>query len=382
MSWPTVALREVAEIERNSVRPENIATGTRYLGLEHVESGGRIISSESVENGDLASSKFSFGPQHILYGKLRPYLAKIALPNFEGVCSTDILPVLPSERIEKNYLAHFLRQSSMVDYANNLSTGANLPRLSPKALAEFPIPLPPLEEQKRIAGILDQADALRRLRTRALDKLNTLGQAIFHEMFGAEAKASISTKAQTIGDFCNVSSGSTPSRKIAGNYGEAIPWVKTGEVNGRTILQTEEHVTEAGRDSARLKTYPTGTVLIAMYGQGKTRGQVGILGIDATTNQACAALVPKEEILPEFLFYQLRSSYERLREQGRGGNQPNLNAGMVKDFPIFVPSLERQAEFVSRVQCAELEVEKHIAFSVKLETLFAALQHRAFQGEL
>ncbi len=382
MSWPTVALREVADIERNSIKPEDIGTGTRYLGLEHVESGGRIISSEIVENGELASSKFSFNPRHILYGKLRPYLAKIALPDFEGVCSTDILPVLPSERIAKNYLAHFLRQSSMVNYANSRSTGANLPRLNPKALAEFPIPLPPLEEQKRIAGILDQADALRRLRTRALDKLNTLGQAIFHEMFGEEASAIIASRAQSIKDFCDVSSGSTPSRTIAEYYAGTIPWVKTGEVNGSTITETEECVSDIGRESARLKVYPAGTVLIAMYGQGKTRGQVGILGVQATTNQACAALIPKKEILSEFLFYQLRSSYNRLRDQGRGGNQPNLNASMVKDFPIFVPDLKEQARFVKRVHSAEKRAEELRACIAKHQALFASLQHRAFRGEL
>lgn len=263
-----------------------------------------------------------------------------------------------------------------------LNKSAAIPGLNRNDAYEKKIFLPPLEEQKRIAGILDQADTLRRLRTRALDKLDTLGQAIFHEMFGEEASVSIASKLQKIGDFCDVSSGSTPSRKEASYYDGAIPWVKTGEVNGRRIQETEESVSDEGMEAARLKLYPKGTVLIAMYGQGKTRGQVGILGLPATTNQACAALVPKEGILPEFLFYQLRSSYERLRDQGRGGNQPNLNAGMVKEFPIYVPDLERQAEFLNRVSLTEQHAKEHSASLLKLQMLFSSLQYRAFRGEL
>ncbi|WP_054107797.1 restriction endonuclease subunit S [Novosphingobium sp. AAP83] len=177
-------LGEVAAIERDGIAPEKIVAGTPYLGLEHIESGGRIISSEPVANGELASMKFQFGPEHLLYGKLRPYLAKIALPDFAGICSTDILPVKVGPDLDKRYLAYFLRQPRMVDFANSRSSGANLPRLSPKALADFQIPLPPLPEQRQIAAILDQTDALRRKRAEALSRLNALGQAIFYEMFG------------------------------------------------------------------------------------------------------------------------------------------------------------------------------------------------------
>src|SRR5438552_15580259 len=93
--WKTVALHEVATIERSAVQPDAISQGAAYLGLEHIESGGRILGAKSVDEGELASSKFKFTERHVLYGKLRPYLAKIACPDFSGICSTDILPILP-----------------------------------------------------------------------------------------------------------------------------------------------------------------------------------------------------------------------------------------------------------------------------------------------
>lgn len=360
MSWPIVALGEVAEIERNSVKPENIVSGTRYLGLEHIESGGRIISSETVKNGELASSKFNFGSRHILYGKLRPYLAKIALPNFDGVCSTDILPVLPSGRIEKNYLAHYLRQSHMVDYANSLATGANLPRLNPKALAEFPIPLPPLEEQKRIAGILDQADALRRLRTRALDKLNTLGQAIFHEMFGDVHSNKKGFKRVQLGEVIKVSSGQGLTAKD----------MKSGEFpvyggNGINGYHDEGPV-------------PANTIVI---------GRVGAYcGAVHTTKSQCwvtdNALVVRN-ILPVNTAY-LAAALElaELNQYAGRAAQPLVSGSRIYPVEILFPPIEAQDEF-ERVQAKSQHHKNLISESSgSIDNLFAALQHRAFRGDL
>ena len=182
--WRKVHLYKVAEIERNSIDPSAISDGTTYIGLENIETGGKFANVRSVSTGELASNKFVFTDKHVLYGKLRPYLAKVARPSFEGICSTDILPILPGEELDRDYLTHFLLQPSMIEMATSRSTGANLPRLSPKALAEFLIPLPPIAEQRRIAAILDKAEELRELRRQALRELDAIAQSIFIEMFG------------------------------------------------------------------------------------------------------------------------------------------------------------------------------------------------------
>lgn len=98
----------VAAIDRDIVEAPAITNGTLYVGLENIQSGGDIINVRPVDTGELASSKFAFSPKHLLYGKLRPYLAKIARPNFHGICSTDILPVLRGPKLDRNFLAHFL----------------------------------------------------------------------------------------------------------------------------------------------------------------------------------------------------------------------------------------------------------------------------------
>jgi type I restriction enzyme S subunit len=177
-------LGEIATIERDAIAPELIPTGTNYVGLENVTSEGEFVGVIQVNNGDLASTKFRFTKQHVLYGKLRPYLSKIARPDFSGVCSTDILPILPGGQVDRGYLYHFLRLPDMVELATSRSIGANLPRLSPSQLAAFEIPLPPLPEQKRIADILDKADGIRRKRQETISLTDRLIESAFFHLFG------------------------------------------------------------------------------------------------------------------------------------------------------------------------------------------------------
>ncbi|MEP0765944.1 MAG: restriction endonuclease subunit S [Fimbriimonadia bacterium] len=179
-----IKLGEVAEFARDGVLPNHIKSGTLFVGLENIKKGGGFEGVSTVDEGELASTKFAFTPKHVLYGKLRPYLAKIALPDFEGVCSTDIIPILPGPKLDRRYLAHYLLTPKMIALASDRAAGANLPRLSPRVLIDFPIPLPPIDEQRRIAAMLDKAEELRAKRRAAIALLDQLPQAIFLEMFG------------------------------------------------------------------------------------------------------------------------------------------------------------------------------------------------------
>lgn len=182
MIYRSEPLGQIATIEREAIAPKNIQSGARYVGLEHIESTG-ALQDVSVENGELASTKFSFTPEHILFGKLRPYLRKIARPEFSGICSTDIIPIKPSAKVDRGYLFHFLQLDEVVNKAASLATGINLPRLSPRILETFDVPLPPLDEQRRIAAALDQADDLRRKRREAIKSLRKLARGAFINLF-------------------------------------------------------------------------------------------------------------------------------------------------------------------------------------------------------
>ena len=154
-----------------------------------------------------------------------------------------------------------------------------------------------------------------------------------------------------IKDFTDVVSGGTPDRKNNA-YWEAgnIPWVKTTELHNNKISTVEECITEKGLNESSAKVVPEDTVLIAMYGQGKTRGMTAILEIPASTNQACACILPCEKVEPKYLWQYMIMSYDRLRNLAQGGNQPNLNGNMIKNFAVLVPPRELQLQFVQFVE--------------------------------
>ncbi len=387
MTWAAAKLSDVAKIERNGVDPTSIEPGTSYLGLEHIESGGRILGAQTVTNGELASTKFRFSSDHILYGKLRPYLAKIALPDFDGICSTDILPVKPGSKIDKRYLAYFLRQPSMVDYANGRSSGANLPRLSPKALADFEIPLPALDEQKRIAAILDQADALRRLRQRAIDRLNTLGQAIFHEMFGDAVKNPKGWDTVKLGDLCGV--GSSKRVFVSEFVEEGIPFYRGTEVGqlatGENIKPklniSEDHYHSLVQHSGKPEI---GDLLLpSICHDGR------IWRVDTNEpfyfkdGRVLWIKSHDTKINGDYLRNHLRNLFlHNYHSIASGTTFAELKIVNLKNLPLLNPPMDLQVEFADRISAAEAQRSEFENSKLAFDALFGTLQNRAFRGEL
>lgn len=149
-------------------------------------------------------------------------------------------------------------------------------------------------------------------------------------------------KVVAIKSIADVSSGNTPSRRKLEYWNGSIPWITTGELESGYVTASKECVTEKALKETALKLYHKGTVLIAMYGQGKTRGTAAVLGIEAAVNQACAALTVHSGC-SKFLFYQLQNSYHAIRRLSNTGNQENLNAEIIKNFKILWPDeLEQQ----------------------------------------
>ena len=262
MKWPTGALASVAVLDRQSIHPSEVDADTPYLGLEHLDRDGGIDCVETVESAGLKSNKFCFSDGHVLFGKLRPYLRKTVRPEFSGVCSTDIIPILPKDGLSRDYLFYFLRTPATVEWATSRCSGANLPRLSPKQLAALQILLPPLPEQKRLAGILDAADAVRAKRREALAQLDSLLQSTFLDMFGDPVTNPMGWDTSALGEVGEVITGNTPSRKRPEYYGEDIEWIKSDNINAPSFVLTEaeERLSVAGKAVAR--TSPSGSILV------------------------------------------------------------------------------------------------------------------------
>ena len=145
----------------------------------------------------------------------------------------------------------------------------------------------------------------------------------------------------TLEDIAQWGSGGTPSRKNSEYYDGLIPWIKTGELNQKIIVDTEEKITDLALQNSSAKIFPKGSVAVAMY--GATIGKTSILGMDAATNQACAVGIPNLEITTtEYLWHYLSSQKEDFIEAGKGGAQPNISQGVVKEWPLPLPPLNEQ----------------------------------------
>lgn len=251
-------------------------------------------------------------------------------------------------------------------------------------------------EQKAIATVLRYAEDALMQQSYLLKSLKELKTATMLQLFtcGLRGKTQQETElgfiplhweVDHLGTHHSVVSGGTPSR---GNpvfwTGGTIPWAKTTEVNYCVIGQTGEHITAEGLASSAAKLLPSGTILLAMYGQGVTRGRVAILGIEAACNQACAAITPKDDtVAPKFLYHFLAWRYEAIRELAHGGQQQNLNLDIVRDLNIAYPADPiEQLEIVEILDALDQKILLHKEKKSVLDELFRSLLNKLMTGEL
>lgn len=386
-----VALGELAEINprlsKGAIDSDHLVSFVPMAAVSELSKS--IVETKAKPYGEVSKGYTYFDNGDLIVAKITPCYENGKMALAEGLAhspafgSTEFHVIRPGERLLGRFLFHLLQSPAVrVSGKSRMKGAAGQKRVPPDFFKELKVPCPSLPEQKRIAAILDAADALRAKRRETLAQLDTLLQSTFLEMFGDPATNSRGWKIRTIGEFAQVGTGSTPSRKEPNNFNGEIPWVKSTEIDWKEIDGTSESVSELGRKVARLKLYPKGSVVLALYGQGKTRGKCGILGVDATINQACCALTAENEASNIFLFSYLKQSYSRLRGESRGGNQENLNLSIVRNFPIPAPPFEHRDRFASIVQSAEQQKSRLRAHLDELNTLFASLQARAFAGEL
>ena len=388
MKWPTGALDSIAILDRQSIHPSEAEAATPYLGLEHLDGDGGIDCIQTVGSAGLKSNKFQFSDRHVLFGKLRPYLRKIVRPEFSGVCSTDIIPILPKEGVSRDYLFYFLRTPDTVNLATSRCSGANLPRLSPKQLASFKIPLPPFAEQKRIAGILDAADALRATRREALAQLDTLLQSTFLDMFGDPVTNPMGWEAPALSEVTDeIYRYPTYFGIVYEN--EGVPEIR-GELigkGGKLDADPSElrFIAQVTSDKFPRTQLAAGDLVMSVRG---TIGKVGIVPAELTNANITANLIrisPARSIIdPVSLLHVALGPYflNQLSRASSSTTIKTIKALDLKVIPIPLPPLDLQRRFTAIVESVEQQTASQRAHLAELDTLFASLQSLAFRGDL
>lgn len=380
----------------------DVTDDTWVLELEDVEKeNSRIISRKTAKDRPFKSTKNRFESGNVLYGKLRPYLNKVVVADSAGVCTTEIIPLDAEPFVLNRYLFRWLKTRDFLNYVNEVSYGVNMPRLGTKDGVAAPFILPPLAEQKVIADKLDTLLAQVENTKARLERIPQILKRFRQSVLTAAVSGRLTEEWRdqngvsitswddlTVGGVAAVATGKTPSRKEPNYWTDGdIPWLTSASTSAIYTDSAEQFVTKSAVDACSLKIFPPGTLLLAMYGEGKTRGQVTELRLSATCNQACAAVTADEhKILRSYLKLRLLENYEETRKSAVGGAQPNLNLSKVRAIGIAIPDKEEQTEIVHQVDqlfahADRIEQQVNSALA-RVNNLTQSILAKAFRGEL
>lgn len=398
MSWPTVALGEVFEIARGgSPRPiEKFLTdapdGLNWVSISDATRSGKVIErterkikpeglakSRWVEPGDfLLSNSMSFG---------RPYIM-----GTNGCIHDGWLVLKPGKTaVDPNYLYHLLGSQPVFAQFAKRATGTTVKNLNTQIVSETEIPLPPLPEQRRMAAILDQADALRRLRRQSLSRLSDLGQAIFFEMFSDPVRNPRGWDKvpleQCVSQADDIRCGPFGTQLLKEEFAESgVPLWGIKQVNRGFSIPTLEFVSESkARLLSNYDILPGDIVMTRKGTVGNCAVYPDSFPPGIMHSDLLRARLDIRKCHPLFLSDQLHWSVDVERQIdliSGGAIMKGINVGKLKQIRVLLPPMEAQNTYVEKIQAARAEEKKMVDHAGKVDSIFASLQHRAFRGEL
>jgi type I restriction enzyme S subunit len=373
----TVKINNNGVILRDTEKGINIGTKKQF----RAKAGQFIISKIDARNG-------AFG---IIPDELDNAIVTNDFPLFD----------VNTKKINPHFLLLITTTKVFIKFAQSCSSGTtNRQRMDIDMFLNQKIPLPKLHEQDKIVSNylnkVKDADSLKKEAENLENKIEmyflselgisiddkkqrvkSIGLKIVNysdlvrwgvDFIGLKNNDDRIYKEVSINEVCKISSGGTPSRSRKDYYEQGnIPWVKTGELNNRILFDTEEKITDDALKNSSAKLYKKGSLLIAMY--GATIGKTAKLGVDASTNQACAVLfdINSSVVLTDYLWEYLQIQTDNLKKLAYGSAQPNLNAGIISNYPIPIPSLEKQTEIVNKIISIKKEVEFLMEKSTELK---------------
>ena len=322
--------------------------GYPIVGLEHLIS--EEITLTAWDEGSENTFTKMFRKGNVLFGRRRAYLKKAAVAPFDGICSGDITVIeAKPDRILPELLPFIIQNDALFDFAVGKSAGSLSPRVKWEHLKNYEFELPDMDKQRELAALLWAMDETKKSYQKLIAATDELVKSQFMEQFGDATTNPKGLPTALIRDVAVCYAGATPSTKVAAYWDDAtIPWMSSGEVHNGRVSATEKKISQAGYDSCSTKMVPANSVVIALAGQGKTRGTVAITEIELCTNQSLCCIIPNSSVMSDYLYYHLKLRYEEMRNlagiaEGRGG----LNLKLIQGIRILVPSKADQEEFIA-----------------------------------
>ena len=376
--WARAKLGDL--IDEASQRLDSGAVGSPvdFIGLDEVVSftGGLTGYRRSSE---IKSSANVALEGDILYGRLRPYLNKVTIAPRDCLTSGEILVFRARQGVDARFVAHLLRSPAFVDYAVRNSRG-DRPRVYSTEIKEFPVAVPPENEQARIVSEIERrlshVEAAEESLNQAMTKLAAARLSVLRSAFsgaliapreapgqllealvgsGREVRVDAGSFAWLeLQDVARWASGGTPKSGTPEYYGGSIPWAVIGDLTDGVVTATAATITDDGLSNSSAKVVPAGTLLIAMYG---SIGKLGIAGVAMATNQAIATGQMKDGVDVNYVFWWMMLQRSRLLAAGMGGTQSNISQTVLKPWPIPVPSTSDQLAIVTAIETRMARLE-------------------------
>jgi len=315
-----------------------------------------IVSSEDrVSEYALADGRVSLVPEDsvlvVTRSGILAHTLPVAITKLPVTINQDLKALTPKPGVSSKYVSHALRSASRRILDECSKHGTTVASIETNKLLDFAIPKVALDEQVRIVAEIEKqfsrlGEAVANLK-RVSKKLKNYKGVNLTEATCVDRKIlPTGWRWSTVGELAEVGTGATPKRDHADYWRSGtVPWVASAAVNKAIIKEPTELITELALKETNCRVYPPGTLLVAMYGEGKTRGTCAELGIAAATNQALAAIQVPAKIRP-YLKLVLQASYERTRRIASGGVQPNLNLSHIRSIRVPLPPVEDQRRIV------------------------------------
>jgi type I restriction enzyme S subunit len=402
--WQDAKLEDVLSQLRNGIVASQNKEG-RGIPITRIET----ISDEKIDTNKLgylekvnalSYADFLLTEGDILFSHINSlaHIGKTAL--YEGVPKSllhgmNLLLLRPKTNVvNPKYLLYLLKLFKKRNLFRAIAKKAvNQASINQTELGGVRVPIPSMFEQQGIIEVLSCVDSAiqrtdevvaktERLKKGLMQKLLTEG--IDHKEYKDTeiGKTPKTWEKTTIDKECLVGTGGTPSRTTEEYFGGNIPWVKSTEVDYNVITSTEETITKKGVENSNAKVYPADSLVIALYGQGTTRGKCALLGIDAAVNQACAVIQSKGRIHIPYLFYWCQHSYSQIRSLSQGANQSNLNMGIVRSLELPLPPPSEQKKIVEILSTTDKKLELEKSERLRLERIKRGLMDLLLTGKI
>ena len=343
-----------------------------------VQMEGRLVAADISRYKLVGSNWFAYNPMRLNIGSIARWQGdSVVLVSPDYVVFRCLEQSTPAA-LHPEYLDHFRRSSQWDAFVNEAGDGGVRVRIYYRDISQLRLIVPDVVEQQKIADCLGSLDDLIAAEGRKLEALRRHKQGLMQQLFPQPGETQPRLRlpefqdtqewhVAPLGKLFETRTGGTPDRARPDYWGGEVPWVTTSIVDFNVIESTRESISSAGLSNSSAKVFPKRTVLVALYGQGKTRGKVAMLGVEAATNQACAAILPRDEVDPRFVFLNLSGRYEEIRANSNSGGQKNLSQALVRDLPFAYP--KERAEQHRIAECLTALDDQIAAQARKLETL-------------